>query len=99
MNTENRNTETELTNTGASAANASIQTQPKASRRSRYTVIVSVLVVLAVGLVLGVVPRLHAKSKLAAAVEAIPHQTVTVTNVNRQAGNVQLALPCDVNAF
>jgi len=99
MNTENRNTETGPTNTGASAANASIENQPKASRRSRYAVIAAVLLVLAAGLVLGVIPRLHAKSKLTAAVQAIPHQTVTVTNVNRQAGNVQLALPGDVNAF
>jgi len=99
MNTENRNTETEPTNTGASAANASIHNQPKASRRSRYAVVATVAIVLAVGLVLGVVPRLRAKTVLTAAVQSIPHQTVTVTNVNRLAGNVQLALPGDVNAF
>lgn len=99
MNTENRNPETELNKEGAAAAGASLQNQPKASRRSRYTVIAAVVIVLVVGLALGVVPRLRAKSKLTEAVHAIPHQTVTVTNVNRQASSVQLALPGDVNAF
>ena len=99
MNTENRNIETGPKKAGASASHAAIQTEPKASRRSRYAVIAGVLLVLAAGLVLGVIPRLHSKSKLTAAVQAIPHQTVTVTNVNRLAGNVQLALPGDVNAF
>jgi RND family efflux transporter MFP subunit len=99
MNTENRNTETELTNAAALSVNAPANLQPKASRRSRYTVIAGVVIVLTAGLALGVIPRLRAQSKLVTTAREVTHQTVTVTNVSRLASSVQLALPGDVHAF
>lgn len=75
------------------------QAQPQASRRSRYKVIVSVALVIVAGLALGVIPRLRAQSKLAATVQEVTHQTVTVTNATRVTSTVQLALPGDVRAF
>jgi len=114
MNTENRYTETEpanhphpnpLPNTeegedaGASSPNMLAQSQPKASRRSRYAVIAGVALVIVAGLALGVIPRLRAQSKLVAATQEVTLCTVTVTNATRLASSVQLALPGDVRAF
>ena len=114
MNTENRYTETEpanhphpnpLPNTeegedaGASSPNMLAQSQPKASRRSRYVVIAGVALVIVAGLALGVIPRLRAQSKLVAATQEVTLRTVTVTNATRLASSVQLALPGDVRAF
>ena len=114
MNTENRYTETEpanhphpnpLPNTeegedaGASSPNMLAQSQPKASRRSRYAVIAGVALVIVAGLALGVIPRLRAQSKLVAATQEVTLRTVTVTNATRLASSVQLALPGDVRAF
>ena len=114
MNTENRYTETEpanhphpnpLPNTeegedaGTSSPNRLAQSQPKASRRSRYAVIAGVALVIVAGLALGVIPRLRAQSKLVAATQEVTLRTVTVTNATRLASSVQLALPGDVRAF
>ena len=114
MNTENRYTETEpanhphpnpLPNTeegedaGASSPNRLAQSQPKASRRSRYAVIAGVALVIVAGLALGVIPRLRAQNKLVAATQEVTLRTVTVTNATRLASSVQLALPGDVRAF
>lgn len=99
MNTENRNPETELANNSASNSNVNVHNQPKATRRSRITVIGGVVIVLAAGLVLGVMPRLRAQSKLVTAAQEVTHQSVTVTNVSRLASSVQLALPGDVHAY
>ncbi len=114
MNTENRYTETEpanhphpnpLPNTeegedaGAPSPNMLAQSQPKASRRSRYAVIAGVALVIVAGLALGVIPRLRAQSKLVAATQEVTLRTVTVTNATRLASSVQLALPGDVRAF
>ena len=114
MNTENRYTETEpanhphpnpLPNTeegedaGASSPNMLAQSQPKASRRSRYAVIAGVALVIVAGLALGVIPRLRAQSKLVEATQGVTLRTVTVTNATRLASSVQLALPGDVRAF
>ncbi len=114
MNTENRYTETEpanhphpdpLPNTeegedaGASSPNMLAQSQPKASRRSRYAVIAGVALVIVAGLALGVIPRLRAQSKLVAATQEVTLRTVAVTNATRLASSVQLALPGDVRAF
>src|SRR5258707_1175880 len=114
MNTENRYTETEPANhphpnplpnteegedTGASSPNMLAQSQPKASRRSRYAVIAGVALVIVAGLALGVIPRLRAQSKLVAATQEVTLRTVTVTNATRLASSVQLALPGDVRAF
>ena len=98
MNTENQNPEIENKNLTA-LGSAQTGQQTKASRRSRYTVIAGVVIVLAVGLTLGVLPRLRAQGKLVVASQQVTHWTVTVTNVNRLAANVQLALPGDVHAF
>ena len=99
MNTENRNTETEPTIAAAPSPNMLAQSQPKASRRSRYTVIAGVAIAIVGGLALGIIPRLRAQNKLAATVQEVTHQTVTVTNASRLASSVQLALPGDVRAF
>ena len=114
MNTENRYTETEPANhphpnpfpnteegedAGASSPNMLAQSQPKASRRSRYAVIAGVALVIVAGLALGVIPRLRAQSKLVAATQEVTLRTVTVTNATRLASSVQLALPGDVRAF
>ena len=114
MNTENRYTETEpanhphpnpLPNTEegedaeATSPNRLAQSQPKASRRSRYAVIAGVALVIVAGLALGVIPRLRAQSKLVAATQEVTLRTVTVTNATRLASSVQLALPGDVRAF
>ena len=114
MNTENRYTETEPANhphpnplpnteegedSGASSPNRLAQSQPKASRRSRYAVIAGVALVIVAGLALGVIPRLRAQSKLVAATQEITLRSVTVTNATRLASSVQLALPGDVRAF
>src|SRR2546426_12679076 len=99
MNTENRNTETEPTNAAASSPSRLVQSQPKASRRSRYAVIAGVALVIVAGLALGVIPRLRAQSKLVAATQEVALRTVTVTNATRVASRVQLALPGDLRAF
>src|SRR2546426_1977127 len=99
MNTENRNTETEPTNAAASSPSRLVQSQPKASRRSRYAVIACVAFVIVAGLALGVIPRLRAQGKLVAATQEVTLRTVTVTNATRLASSVQLALPGDVRAF
>ncbi len=99
MSTENQNTETEIVNTPAPSPNASPLIPPKASRQTRYGVIGGVALVIAGGLILGIIPRLRAQSKLAATAQEVTHQTVTVTNASRLASTVQLALPGDVHAF
>jgi len=99
MNTEIRNTESELSTATTPSVNAQAGHQLKASRRSRFSVIVGVAVVLAAGLVLGVIPRLRSQSRLEVTAKQVTHQTVTVTNVSRLASSVQLALPGDVHAF
>ena len=114
MNTETRYTETEpanhphpnpLPNTEegedarASSPNMLAQSQPKASRRSRYAVIAGVALVIVAGLALGVIPRLRAQSKLVAATQEVTLRSVTITNATRLASSVQLALPGDVRAF
>jgi len=99
MNTENRNPETGPSPTAVASAHATVTNHPKATRRSRYTVIGGVVIVLVAGLALGVLPRLRAQTKLAAESQEVAHQTVNVTNVSRLATSVQLALPGDVRAF
>ncbi len=99
MNAENQNTETERKNAAASSPNTLAQSQPKASRRRRYSVIAGVALVIIAGLAVGVIPRLRAQGKLVAATQEVTLRTVTVTNVTRLASNVQLALPGDVRAF
>src|SRR5262245_65290634 len=92
--TETANPVVSQTNTAASQVN-----QPQASRRNRFTVIAGVVVAIAAGLAFGVIPRVRAQGKLAAASREIPHPTVMVTNVSRLASSVQLSLPGDVRAF
>ena len=75
------------------------QTVPKSSHVRRYTVVGGVLVVLAVGLTLGILPRVRAQSRLASGVHTETRPTVVVTNVSRVASKLQLALPGDVRAF
>src|SRR6266851_9574519 len=90
MNTENRYTESEpvnhphpnpLPNTEegedarASTPNMLAQSQPKASRRSRYAVIAGVALVIVAGLALGVIPRLRGQSKLVAATQEVTLRT------------------------
>src|SRR5882724_1600061 len=99
MSTENQNTETAIVNTPAPSPNASPLIPPTASRQTRYGVIGGVALVIAGGLILGIIPRLRAQSKLAATAQEVTHQTVTVTNASRLASTVQLALPGDVHAF
>jgi RND family efflux transporter MFP subunit len=99
MNTENQDLETEQSNTAVASTQATVANHPKATRRSRYTVIGGVAVVLVAGLALGVLPRLGAQTKLAAESQQVSHQTVSVTNVSRLAASVQLALPGDVRAL
>jgi len=99
MNIENRNTETEPTIAAASTPNMLAQSQPKASRRSRYAVIAGVALVIVAGLALGVIPRLRAQGKLVAATQEVTLRSVTITNATRLASSVQLALPGDVRAF
>lgn len=99
MNTETETTET-LSPVAPSPNAATPQpNQPKASRRNRFTVVAGVVVAIAAGLAVGVIPRVRAQSKLAASVQQIAHPTVTVTNVSRLASSVQLSLPGDVRAF
>jgi len=99
MNTEYRNPETEVGNPAAASPNIPAQSQPKASRRSRYAVITVVAVVIVAGLALGVIPRLRAQGKLVATTREVTLRAVTVTNATRLASSVQLALPGDVRAF
>jgi len=99
MNTENQNTETDPAIAADPSPNMLAQSQPKASRRSRYAVIAGVALVIVAGLALGVIPRLRAQSKLVAATQEVTLRTVTVTNATRLASSVQLALPGDVRAF
>jgi len=99
MNTENQNTETDPAIAADPSPNMLAQSQPKASRRSRYAVIAGVALVVVAGLALGVIPRLRAQSKLVAATQEVTLRTVTVTNATRLASSVQLALPGDVRAF
>ncbi len=100
MSTENQNAET---NPGNHAAPAwgEVATQPRASRRSRYTLIGTTAAVLAAGLAFGILPRLRAQTKIEAASRQASQQTVTVnvTNVSRITSHVQLGLPGDVRAF
>ncbi len=99
MNTENQNTETDPAIAADPSPNMLAQSQPKASRRSRYAVIAGVALVIVAGLALGVIPRLRAQIKLVAATQEVTLRTVTVTNATRLASSVQLALPGDVRAF
>jgi len=99
MNTENRNTEIQPINAPVSSPNALAQSQPRASRRSRYTIIAGVALVIVGGLALGVIPRLRAQARLVAATQEVTHHTVTVTNATRLVSGVQLSLPGDVRAF
>src|SRR5467141_4187089 len=99
MNTEYRNPETEVGNPAAASPNIPAQSQPKASRRSRYAVIAVVAVVIVAGLALGVIPRLRAQGKLVATTQEVTLRAVMVTNATRLASSVQLALPGDVRAF
>jgi len=99
MNAENRNPQTEVVNIPAPSPNAWVSIQPKASRRSRYTVIAGVAIAIVGGLALGIIPRLRAQNKLAATAQVVTHQTVIVTNASRPASSVQLALPGNVRAF
>jgi RND family efflux transporter MFP subunit len=100
MNTEIENVETKPADVATSShtftpANPST----KASRRRRYTVVVSVAVILAAGLVTGVIPRVRAQAKREAAVQEIARPTVNVANAVRSKAGVQLSLPGDVHAF
>jgi RND family efflux transporter MFP subunit len=99
MNTENRNTKIEPINAPVSSSNILAQSQPRASRRSRYTIIAGVALVIVAGLALGVIPRLRAQARLVAATQEVRRHTVTVTNATRLVSGVQLALPGDVRAF
>src|SRR6266478_7031322 len=99
MNTEYRNPETEVGNPAAASPNIPAQSQPKASRRSRYAVIAVVAVVIVVGLAVGVIPRLRAQGKLVATTQEVTLRAVMVTNATRLASSVQLALPGEVRAF
>jgi RND family efflux transporter MFP subunit len=99
MKTETPNPETKQNVVVVPSAEAFVQTPSKSSRRRRYTVVGGVLVVLAVGLTLGILPRLRAQSKLATSARAETHPTVVVTNVSRVASSLQLALPGDVRAL
>src|SRR6266403_3361103 len=99
MNTEYRTPETEVGNPAAASPNIPAQSQPKASRRSRYAVIAVVAVVIVAGLALGVIPRLRAQGKLVATTQEVTLRAVMVTNATRLAASVQLALPGDVRAF
>jgi RND family efflux transporter MFP subunit len=98
MSTENLDPENEPGH-ASNPAQSPVANQPQATRRSRYTVIGGVAVVLVAGLALGVLPRLRAQTKLAAESQQVSHQTVSVTNVSRLAASVQLALPGDVRAL
>jgi len=99
MKTETPNPEIEQTVTVLSSAGATVQTAPKSSRRRSYTVVGGVLVVLAIGLTLGILPRLRAQFKLEASAQVETHPTVVVTNVSRVASSLKLALPGDVRAL
>jgi RND family efflux transporter MFP subunit len=98
MIAENQNTETVPANPNASAR-IEVANPPGTTQRNRYTVIGIAVTVLAAGLAIGILPRLKAQTKLATEARATDHQTVTVTNVTRPSGAVQLALPGDVRAF
>lgn len=99
MKTETSNPEIEQNAAGVLSADAAGQTQPDSLPRRRYTIVAGVLAVLAMGLALGILPRVRAQSKLAASARAETCPTVVVTNVSRLASGVQLALPGDVRAF
>jgi RND family efflux transporter MFP subunit len=79
--------------------NVSTTDAPKASRTNRALVIGGVAVLLAAGLVGGIVPRVRAQGKLVATAKAVTHQTVSVTNATRISRTVMLSLPGDVHAY
>jgi len=99
MKTETATPETEPHPSVVFPAEAAGQTRSKSSRRHRYALVGGVLAALAMGLALGILPRVRAQSKLAASARAETHQTVAVTNVSRMSSSVQLTLPGDVRAF
>ena len=71
---------------------------PRASRR-RVAVVASVVLLVASGLVAGILPRLKAQSQRDAASQEVVVKSVNVTNVARVKSNLQLLLPGDVRAF
>lgn len=93
MNTHSTETESKQTEILAPGSH------PKASRRNRYTVIAGVLIVLAVGLTAGIIPRLRAQTQREAVAQEVTHQSVNVTNASRFKASVPLDLPGDVHAF
>ena len=100
MNTEIENIETDSSLASASSHTfATASPPPKASRRTRYTVVASAMIVLTAGLALGIIPRLRAQTRRETAAREVMRQTVTVTNANRLKSGVQLLLPGDVHAF
>ncbi len=99
MNTENQNPETQLLNPAIATADDPVVNQSKATRRSRFTIIGGVVLALAAGLALGVLPRLRAQTRLTTESQAIAQQIVSVTNVSRLTTDLQLSLPGDVRAL
>ncbi len=99
MKTETLNPEAQPTSAPVSFAEVAGPPQPKSSRRQRHTLVAGVLVVLAAGLTIGILPRIRAQARLATSTAAETHQTVVVAKVSRAASSVQLALPGDVRAF
>src|SRR4051812_5275202 len=92
MKTEIEPTESEVSSVPAGA-------QAPASYRSRVAILGAVTAVLAIGLAVGVIPRLRAQSKREVASREIAPQVVTVTNVSRSKSGVQFLLPGDVHAY
>lgn len=97
------NTEIEKTESGSpvpSPTNPAEAAAPtKATRRSRRIVIGSVALVLFLGLVAGIIPRLRAQNKLAASAQEVVRQSVNVTNATRVGSAMELSLPGDVHAY
>jgi len=71
----------------------------RASRGSRYLVVISVVAVLAIGYFAGVIQRVRAQARLMASTRQEGQTIVNVTNASHPAHGVELSLPGDVHAF
>jgi RND family efflux transporter MFP subunit len=102
MKTENENLAAENTPAGGRPTDptpGTAFTPNPTSRRSRYIVIGSALVVLAAGLVAGIIPRVHAQGQLAARARAVVIPEVDVATATRADRPIDLTLPGDTHAY
>lgn len=98
MNPENRPSVPEV-NPAATLQASVTASQPAASRRTRWLVLAGVATVVAIGLVVGITPRVRARQQLASAARELVRPNVSVTNASRSSQNLELTLPGDVHAF